>query len=182
MKKQLIIDGYNLLGALNSPGLIESQSLESARETLLMALFQYHLRSGYPLTVVFDAWRQRHPVPQTEHRSGVTIVFTRQGERADQVVQRLVRAQGQTCVVVSSDHEILETAQAHGAFVLRSEEFARKLFARDRSVASSRTGSPRLSAHDKCEDNERERRADKKGNPRKLPKKARQRLRTLRKF
>lgn len=181
MKKELIIDGYNVLGVMKNAGLVDGMSLEAAREAMMQALLRYHFRSGHRLTVVFDAWRQSHRVTQTEHRSGVTVIFTRQGERADDVVQRLIRAHGATCVVVSSDHEIIDTARAHGALVLRSEEFFRKLVSEEAPSRLGRKPSRPLVEGEEAE-YERERRPDKRGNPRKLPKKVRQRLRALKKF
>ena len=178
MSTHIIIDGYNLLGAKDRGALRTGQNSEFAREALLHELATYRHRVGHTMTVVFDAWRQQGGSQHLEHRAGLTVVFTKQGERADQVIQRLIRAQGTDCVVVSSDHEIINTAQSHGAFVFRSHEFLVKL--RNRSAASSRLTKPDSFIEEN--DTHITRRPDKKGNPRKLPKAARQRLRNLKKF
>jgi len=177
MATHVIIDGYNLLGASERGSRTTGQDGEASRERLLHDLATYQHRVGHTITVVFDAWRQHGGTQHHEHRTGVTVIFTKQGEQADQVIQRMVRAQSQNCVVVSSDHEIIATAQAHGAMVLRSQVFLTKL--REQTVSSRHAESAIL--HDDPDMNQM-RRPDKKGNPRKLSKAVRQRLRKLKKF
>lgn len=171
MITHLIIDGYNLLGGGGA-----SRS-EMARERLLRDLAAYRQRKGHAVTVVFDGWQQGHPVEQHEHRAGVQVIYSRRGERADQVIQRLVRDYGADCAVVSSDHEIMATARSHGAMTLTSSLFQAKLTAPTRS-----SGVIRGKELDEGEGNRPQRGPEKKGNPRKLPKALRQRNRQLRQF
>lgn len=171
MATHLIIDGYNVLGVLSA-----SRS-EQARESLLQDLAAYRYRKGHPITVVFDGWRQGHLVEQREHRAGVQVWHSRRGEKADQVIQRLAREYGADCAVVTSDHEIMATARAHGATVMTAQWFAAKLT--ERVVGPRTIVGKEL---DPGEDDHASRRADKKGNPRKLPKAMRQRHRRLKRF
>ena len=135
------------------------------------------------MTVVFDAWREQTGVESHEHRMGVQVVFTKRGERADQVIQRLAREYGRTCAVVSSDLEIIQTAKAHGAFVMKSEEFQVKLESLDNKKDRSISLLP-MQPWTKIEDKESQGagRPKKKGNSRKLPKAVRSRNRQLRGF
>jgi uncharacterized protein len=171
MGMHLVIDGYNLLGA------VSSMATEQARESLLRDLAAYRHRKGHAITVVFDGWQQGQPVESREHRSGMQVVYSKRGEKADQVIQRLAREYGTDCAVVSSDHEIIATAGAHGALVIRAQEFADRL---------RRLGRPSgVTAHkelDTGDDVDSRRRPEKKGNPRKLPKALRQRARQLKRF
>lgn len=172
MATHLVIDGYNLLGRIG--GL--SGRMEAARESLLLSLAAYRHRKGHAMTVVFDGWQQGQPFEQREHRAGVQVVYSKRGERADQVIQRLAREYGVDCTVVSSDREIVATARAHGAFVLEANEFAAKLLLERRSAGTA--------AHKELDpgDEAAGRRPDKKGNPRKLPKSQRRRNRELKRF
>ena len=158
-------------------GPVGSQDGEAKRESLMQALSRYRQRMGHPVTVVFDAWRQIGGTQREEHRAGVTVIFSRQGEQADQVIQGMVRDFQGECVVVSSDHEVINTARANGAMVMTSQEFWPKLRRPTRSPVS-RTASP---AKDEATDSMTNR-SKKKGNPRKLPKAARMRIRNLGKF
>lgn len=177
MALHLIIDGYNLLasrGASSGAGNIIS---DHGRETLLRDLAAYRHRKGHCLTVVFDGWQRGLPTETREHRAGIEVIYSRRGERADQVIQRLAREYGSDCAIVTSDHEIINAARAHGAFVMGSQEFAVKL--------RPSTSSPSTMAFkelDTGEDLMRRRGPDKRGNPRKLPKAQRDRARRLKRF
>lgn len=180
MPLSLLIDGYNLLGAL---GKRKAESLSAGeREALITRLSLYSQRKGHPVTVVFDAWRGPMGLEHHEHRTGVQVVFTKRGERADQVIQRLARQYGQDCAVVSSDLEIIQTAKSHGAFVMKSQEFQVKL--ESLGNAKRLAGKPVSPTQPwiKLEDESPPERRTKKGNPRKLPKAVRNRNRQLRGF
>ena len=170
----LIIDGYNLLGAIGRLFGPEGTERETARESLLRELAAYRQRKRHPLTVVFDGWQQGQATEGREHRAGVQIIYSRRGEKADQVIQRLVREFGSDCAVVSSDHEIMATGRAQGAFIMGAQEFAEKL------QWTGRFPGPAHKELDPGDDLTR--RDSKKGNPRKLPKSARQRARRLKRF
>src|SRR5262245_43564487 len=173
----LIIDGYNLLGALGRATTWEGPSLENGREWLLHDLAAYRHRKGHLLIVVFDGWQLGQLVETREHRAGVQVIYSRRGEKADQVIQRLAREYGTDCAVVSSDHEIMNAAKAHGAFVMGAAEFGGKL----RALMAPGGGMP-YKELDVGDDEPSRRGPDKKGNPRKLPKSQRQRDRQLRRF
>ena len=171
MALHLIIDGYNLLGDQSSA------KSAMAREALLRDLAGYRQRKAHAITVVFDGWQQGQSIEQREHRAGVQVIYSRRGEKADQVIQRLAREYGSDCAIVSSDHEIMATARAHGAFVMLSPEFSLKLHA-----MSGSTGAQMHKELDTGDDLRPRRGPDKKGNPRKLPKAQRQRSRQLKRF
>lgn len=177
--KQVLIDGYNLLGKMKGGAGLSEKSFEQDREALIRRLSRYAQRGGCAVTVVFDAWKQKGQLRQVAHREGVTVMYSEGGEKADQVIQQLVRSEGKDLAVVSSDHEILAVAKAHGAFTIRSEEFAHRLQEPSRSGRS--VYGPRSDGKEE-EEEEPVRSREKKGNPRKLPKKVRQRNRIMKRF
>ena len=184
MPHVLVIDGYNLLGCLGKRQPERPTDGAREREALIQRLSLYSQRKGHPVTVVFDAWRGSMGFEHHEHRTGVQVVFTKRGERADQVIQRLAREYGRACAVVSSDLEIIQTAKAHGAFVLKSQEFQEKLESLKNEKAVTGKFQLLSSRQDDIEDEEPRGRGrpDMKGNPRKLPKAVRARNRQLRGF
>jgi predicted RNA-binding protein with PIN domain len=151
--------------------------MEAARESLLRSLGAYRHRKGHAITVVFDGWQQGQPTEGREHRAGIEVVYSKRGERADQVIQRLAREYGSDCAVVSSDHEIVNAVRAHGAFVMGAQEFAAKL-----GPVAPFSGHVPHKELDTGEDRPSRRGPEKKGNPRKLPKSQRQRDRQLKRF
>lgn len=173
MPTHVIIDGYNLLGTSG----IRRGPIESDREMLLHDLAAYRHRTGHIITVVFDGWQQGRSTEQREHRAGVQVIYSRRGERADQVIQRLAREYGTDCAVVSSDHEVMNVARAYGAFAIGAQEFAKKL--RVPSFSSSTIPHKEL---DPGDDVRSRGGREKKGNPKKLPKSQRQRIRQFKRF
>jgi predicted RNA-binding protein with PIN domain len=176
MSLHLIIDGYNLLAVLDrASGRIPLHS-EMARESLIQELGAYRHRKAHPVTIVFDGWQQGFVTERREHRSGIEVIYSRRGEKADQVIQRMAAEFGSDCAVVSSDREVVNHAKAQGALVLGASEFSAKL----RGGASpGRTAFKELDTGD---DPKPVRSSDKRGNPRKLPKAQRQRNRQLKRF
>ena len=127
MALHLIVDGYNLLALTGRIGAGTSLHSEMARESFLRDLAAYRQRKSHAITVVFDGWQQGWGTEQREHRLGLEIIFSRRGEKADQVIQRLAAEFGSACAVVSSDREIIDVARAQGAFVMKAQEFIGKL-------------------------------------------------------
>ena len=121
------------------------------------------------------AFRQRK-----SSEKGKSIV-TNSWQRADQVIQQLIRQYGKESAVVSSDLEVTNVARAFGAFVIRSQEFLGRLQRGSQQKASFRLARGKPEAKDDSEDVVM-RPKDKKGNPRKLPKKLRQRNRIMKRF
>jgi predicted RNA-binding protein with PIN domain len=175
----LIIDGYNLLGAhhpIQHKGKEDTFS-RSGREELLRALAAYRQRKGHAIVVVFDGWRSGSFLEQHEPRSGIDVVYSCRGERADQVIQRLTRDYGTSCAVVSSDHEVAGFARVAGAFVISAAEFWSRLHS-----SPSSGDMQRFKELDSEADLPSRRRTEKKGNPRKLPKSERKRRQQLKGF
>ena len=170
MPIHLIIDGYNLLGVRG--GL--RGDVEAKREQLIRDLAGYRQRKGHPLTVVFDGWRSGHPVERAEWREGIGVVYSKRGEQADAVVKRLAEKYGSDCAVVSSDHEIVNFARAQRSMVITSGEFETRL---------QMSGARPAARKQEAEDDEPVRRdPKKKGNPKKLPKSLRKKVRQLKRF
>jgi uncharacterized protein len=178
MARHLIVDGYNLLALTGRIGAGVSLHSEMARESFLRDLAAYRQRKSHLITVVFDGWQQGWSVEQREHRLGLEIIFSRRGEKADQVIQRLAAEFGSACAVVSSDRQIIDFARAQGAFVMKAQEFIGKL-----QGPSNVTYASLHKELDTGEENMRSKRGpEKRGNPRKLPKALRQRNRQLKRF
>lgn len=178
--KHLIIDGYNVLGAMGLPPHRVIEQGEHHREEFIVRVGLYGHKLHNLITLVFDAWQQSGVSRQVIHRNGVTVIYTGQGEKADGVIQDFIRTHGKGAAVVSSDLEVIAVAKAFGAFSIRSQEFVKRLASAGlQGAAASRSpGEP----SQKDVDEGPVRSKEKKGNPRKLPKKLRQRNRIMKKF
>ena len=119
----LIVDGYNLIGAEQGLG----GSLEPKRNWLVQRLSTYRKVKQFNLTVVFDGWRTGAGDETRQTRDGVAVVYSRFGEKADEVIIRLAREKGSGSVVITSDREIQKTVERFGAVAVSSDEFSRIL-------------------------------------------------------
>jgi predicted RNA-binding protein with PIN domain len=172
MAIRIVIDGYNLIGS--DRGL--RGDLEGKRKQLIQRLQQYRESKGYPITVVFDGWRSGWMHEAQEQTGGITVIFSRQGEKADSVIQRLAREMGNGCVVVTSDREVRRAAEVAGAAAIYSGEFGAKLQTFDREDLHDEEN---LTDHLSEQSLQGQ---DKRGNPRKLSKRERKRRERLKKL
>jgi len=122
----LLIDGHNLIGRGRLPDLRLDDPDDEAK--LVARLRTYCARTGKRVTVVFD-----HGLPGGLSRElsggGVKVVFASTGRTADGILRERVRRarDPRGLTVVTSDREVVAAAQARGARVMRSEEFAAQL-------------------------------------------------------
>jgi len=162
-KMQLIIDGYNLLHSGRTLVKLNSIELQWERERLIQRLSLYRQARFSEILVVFDGWQGGWSTEKKEKRKGIELIFSRIGEKADEVIKRLIREKGSGAVVVTSDREISKYADKLSVPVISSEQFQEKLDSTDFRVA------------EETEENEEERGLKKKG-PSRRPSKKEKRL------
>ncbi|HEX6919385.1 MAG TPA: NYN domain-containing protein [Actinomycetes bacterium] len=119
----LIVDGYNVTKT-GYPDL----PLEAQRSRLVGGLATLAARSGAEVTCCFDGATVGGRVPSTSTR-GVRVLFSKPGEIADELIQRLVRAEpeGRPVVVVSSDREVADAVRRAGARPVSAAALVRRL-------------------------------------------------------
>lgn len=161
---EIIVDGYNVIAF--DQGL--SRDLERKRNRLLQQLSEYRERKEFRVTVVFDAWNFHSTQVVTEGREGVQVLYSRVGEKADDVIVRITKAKGGSCVVVTSDREVRRAVEKFGAVAISASEFTDIL----RNLEN-----PGMMV-----DPVEERETSKKGNPHRLSKAERKRRETIRKL
>ncbi|MFQ5559771.1 MAG: NYN domain-containing protein [Nitrospinota bacterium] len=123
---KILIDGYNAMMA-GSMALSNGALADDLRDSFIEKLVSYSALKGHITTVVFDGWRHGRPLEQTNLLRGVTVVFSKKGERADDVIKRMVSPQGMEWVVVSSDLDVRRFCQAKGAVAIHASEFIDKM-------------------------------------------------------
>lgn len=120
----VIIDGYNLIR--QSPVLrhLDARDLEAGREALLERLADYRQRRpSHLLTAVFDGWQTGGPSETRDLYRGVRVIYSRRGERADEVIKRLLDRERGRALLVSSDRELQQAARRVGAAWVSSCQF-----------------------------------------------------------
>ena len=172
MSVHLIVDGYNLIR--QSPALkpIDSRDLEAGREALLQRLAAYRRsRPQHKITVVFDGWQAGGATEARDRRQGMEIIFSRRGERADEVIKRLLARERSRAVLVSSDRELRNFADQVGATWITAPNFELA------HLLDTGDGLPQ-----EAYEPDPPRGPQKKGPARRLSKRQRQRLQRLRKL
>ncbi len=124
MALHIVIDGYNLLGAARR---IFLPDLEEQREALIKDLSRYRTLKGVMVTVVFDGKRSGRISRSREVRSGVEVLFSKEGEEADALLKDMAGKMGQNVTIVTSDREVRFFAESRGAVVIGSGEFFKRL-------------------------------------------------------
>jgi len=128
---QLIIDGYNLLHSGRTLVKLNSIELQWERERLIQRLSLYRQARPSEIIVVFDGWQAGWSTEKREKKQGIELIFSRVGEKADEVIKRLIREKGSGAVVVTSDREIAKYAGRLSVPVIPSEQFQEKLDSTD---------------------------------------------------
>jgi len=123
----LIIDGYNLLHVHRSLINLNSTQLQWERERLVDRLSTYQKHKSCGVTVVFDGWQEGWSTETRERKKGIEILFSKVGEKADEVIKRLVREKGSGAIVITSDRDVARYAQRMDIAVIASEQFREKL-------------------------------------------------------
>ncbi len=131
-KPWLIVDGYNVLAALAVGTSLDHrtpESMDAARAKLVGDVASIAVGT-YRAVVVFDGAANPLSDGAPHKAAGVTVIFSRSGEDADSVIERLVaraRARGEKAVVVTSDAATQRVVEGHGVTRISAAEFVRML-------------------------------------------------------
>jgi uncharacterized protein len=161
-----LIDGYNVIRRSPELSSREMVSLEAGRHALCELLSATARGSGDAFTVVFDG---AGAGGTGSGGPGVDVVFSSARENADRVLIRLARQGG---AVVSNDREVRQRVARAGAVVVTTDEFLARL-------GGQRRASDATLPDVTVKDEEETPRGPRKGNPRRLGKKARAARRAL---
>ena len=123
----LVIDGYNLLHVSRSLTQLSSIEVQWERDRLINQLSAYRQLKPCEITVVFDGWQGGWNRENKEKKKGIELIFSKLGEKADEVIKRLVKEKGSGAIVVTSDREVSRYAERMSAAVIPSDRFKEKM-------------------------------------------------------
>jgi predicted RNA-binding protein with PIN domain len=123
MSSYLILDGYNVIGALDRYR--DTGSLDAARELLISDALKAAGWTGREIIVVFDAHRSPEP-ERVEQRAGgaVRLIYSALGQSADDVIERLLGNLDGPATIYTADFALQRTALARGVSRATPREFA----------------------------------------------------------
>lgn len=127
----LIVDGYNVIHAWPSlKRLLDTASLEDARDELIRRMAVFGLITGDSVTVVFDAHHSAAMSNSEEVVEGVRVIFTRKGHSADHAIERIAYGAsnaGDVITVATSDRFQRDLVRGMGGAVISALELERRV-------------------------------------------------------
>jgi uncharacterized protein len=111
--REILVDGYNVIKRDASLHVLELKQFAAARDALVAQLAQRYRHTPHRVTVVFDG----AAAEQVMHERRVRIIYSRNGEKADQVIARLAaqaREDGREVEMYSDDLEVRSAVTKEG--------------------------------------------------------------------
>jgi predicted RNA-binding protein with PIN domain len=124
MKRYLVLDGYNIIGAIERYATRSTGSLDASRELLVGDALKAAGWTGQEIIIVFDASHNLEP-GRTELRAGgaVRVVYSAPNESGDDTIERLVRSWSGSFTVCTADFALQRAVLALGAARSTPREF-----------------------------------------------------------
>jgi predicted RNA-binding protein with PIN domain len=188
----IIVDGYNFIFNSYFKVRFKSDELQKLREKTINFLSKYYNVKRNKVVVVFDGYNTDEPFESKYNRQNIEIIYSKKDEKADDVIVRLAKSITGSLIIVTNDNDIRRRASGSSCSCLDVDEFIRlaeNIIAQGISESSTvQGGYPRNIAEDgeeeECEDGIAGRRGggEKKGNPRRLSKKERLKMKKIKKL
>jgi len=112
----IIIDGYNVIGTCHL-------DMDKARNDLIELMIRYKKIKRHDITVVFDGYKTGPGHEDRAVRGGVAVIYSGLGERADEVIKRIITKDRREWLVISSDKEIAHHAWSVNSIAVPANEF-----------------------------------------------------------
>ncbi|MFQ5329904.1 MAG: NYN domain-containing protein [Thermodesulfobacteriota bacterium] len=126
MSLRLAIDGYNLIGATYGMEMVH-RDIEGVRDMLIKRLAEYRKvrakEGALRMTVVFDGTSSGRFSRGREMVAGIEVLFSRDGELADQLLKEMAREMREGLTIVTSDRDVADYARRQESVVISSDEF-----------------------------------------------------------
>lgn len=124
---RILVDGYSLLH--NWPELAPGRARHSAfaRDELIQRLGHYQDAVGTPITIFFDGSTPSRGTPTAVSGHRVEVLYSRQGQTADQLIERVAHrlsAYGEV-LAVTDDHAERDTVLCVGGQISSCLNFIR---------------------------------------------------------
>jgi hypothetical protein len=123
----IAVDGYNFIKQSPELRKLEQIELQKAREGLLEQLRSYKRLKGHSFIVVFDGRQEGRLAGHRERSGGIEVIFSKPGEKADDVLKRLASEKREGITVVTSDRDVALFAEKKGATAVSVSDWAEKM-------------------------------------------------------
>ncbi len=123
-EKYLLVDGYNIIFALQELKDLAEQNVDAARGKLLDMLCNYQGVRRCHLIVVFDAYRVAGHKTEIFDYHNIHVVYTKEAETADAYIEKFAHENGRKYHVTVATSDGLEQIiiRGQGCFLLSAKE------------------------------------------------------------
>jgi predicted RNA-binding protein with PIN domain len=156
----IIIDGYNLIRQSDTLRRFEKTSLEEGRKALIRFILPYRQAKNHRITVVFDGWKTGSSMEVRDREGGMNVIYSRRGEKADDVIKKIAESSGEEILVVTSDRDIASFVERRGGTAVPSRDFEAIV-----GMKSRETRATSGIAEDKVDDDDSEPPGNRKKGP-----------------
>ncbi len=193
----IIVDGYNFIFNSYFRARSESDELQKLREETINFLSKYYNVKRNKVVVVFDGYNTDEPLESKYNCQNIEVIYSKKDEKADEVIVRLSKNVTGNSIVVTNDNGIIRRVSGFNCSCISVDEFIRLAESIVQKGASSGSAhyegnnnySLKAGASGYSEDAEdgdgislRRGGGDKKGNPHRLSKKERLKIKKIKKL
>lgn len=114
-KKLLVVDGYNIIYAWEELKGLAAVNIDSARDELIDIMSNYQGALGSEVVLVFDAYRVKGRKSSEQDLSGLKVVYTGEGQTADQYIERMAAQYGRQYDMTVATSDLLIQGAAWGS-------------------------------------------------------------------
>lgn len=134
----LLVDGYNIIFALEKLNKLAKDSLDLARTELINILCNYQGFKRNEVIVVFDAYKVKGNKGEVEKTGGISVVYTKEAETADMYIEKATRKLGgkHKVRVATSDRLEQLIILGSGAIRISATEFLKEVEETESSIRS----------------------------------------------
>ena len=124
-KEYLLVDGYNVIYASDELKSLATTDLKAARDALIDKLVNFQGYRREQVILVFDAYRVRGGTEHMEDHAGLTVIYTKEAETADQYIEKAAHEIGKKYRVTVATSDAIEQVivMSSGAIRLSAREF-----------------------------------------------------------
>jgi len=174
----VIIDGYNFIFNSYFKVSFKSDELQKFRDDTVNFLSKYYNVKKNKVVVVFDGYNTDEPLESKYNRQNIEVVYSKKDEKADDVIIRLSKSIKGSLLVVTNDNGIRREVSSADCSCISIDEFVKLV---DDIIENGKNLLYEEYDNDE-EDGERRIGGVKKGNPHKLSKKERSKLKKIKKL
>ena len=143
-RQVLLVDGYNMIFAWDELKDMAESSLENARKMLIEILANYQGYYGTEIIIVFDAYKQPGNAGTTEKYGDLSVIYTREGQTADQYIEKFVLENVKKLHLTVATSDGLEQLMVFGQGALRmpARELCERINAANQEIREKYIGKP----------------------------------------